>query len=249
MTIHPMMITFIILLIVTIMFVQNKYRADLIAMGSLLALTLFEVISPKEALAGFSNSVVIMIAGLFVVGAGIFDSGLAKKIGHTLLKYGGNSENKLLFIIMITVGIMSGFLSNTGTVAILLPIIMSIAFELQISPSRFLLPLAFASSLGGLLTLIGSPTNLVVSESLMKGGFEELGFFSITSVGIIALAAGLVFMMTFGKKLLPSNEEAPSQKGKGISAGELAGLYKVYDRLHFVHVPKTSDIVGERLAD
>ena len=140
MTIHPMMITFIILLIVTIMFVQNKYRADLIAMGSLLALTLFEVISPKEALAGFSNSVVIMIAGLFVVGAGIFDSGLAKKIGHTLLKYGGNSENKLLFIIMITVGIMSGFLSNTGTVAILLPIIMSIAFELQISPSRFLLP-------------------------------------------------------------------------------------------------------------
>lgn len=249
MTIHPMIITFVILLIVTILFIQSKFRPDLIAVASLLTLTILGIITPEEALAGFSNSAVIMIAGLFIVGAGIFDSGLAKWVGNSLLKFGGNSENKLLFVIIITVSLFSAVLSNTGTVAVLLPVVMSMAFASQISPSRFLLPLTFASSLGGLLTIIGTPSNLIVSEVLVGSSLEQFGFFDITGIGIVALASGLFFMMTVGKRLLPKNDSTPAQNNKGISAGELAGLYKVYEKLHFIYVPETADIVGERLAD
>ncbi|MEH6940302.1 SLC13 family permease [Bacillus sp. JJ722] len=249
MIIHPMIITFFILLIVTLLFIQSKFRPDLIAVGSLLALTILGILTPEEALSGFSNPVVIMIAGLFVVGAGIFDSGLARNIGNSLLRLGGNSERKLLFILIVTVGLFSAVLSSTGTVAVLLPVIISIALEQNVSPSRFLLPLTFASSLGGLLTIIGTPPNLVVSDALVKAGYENLGFFALTGIGIIALMAGLVFMMTIGRKLLPNHAATPSSYGKSLSSGELAGLYKVYDQLHFVYVPEMSDIVGERLAD
>lgn len=249
MIIHPMIITFFILLIVTLLFIQSKIRPDLIGLGALLALTILGILTPEEALAGFSNSVVIMIAGLFVVGAGIFDSGLAKNIGQSLLRLGGNSERKLLFIIIVTVALFSAVLSNTGTVAVLIPVIMTIAFELRMSPGRFLLPLTFASSLGGLLTIIGTPPNLVVSDALVKAGYEKLDFFDMTGVGLIALMAGLLFMMTVGRKLLPTNEVSSSSLGKSLSSGELAGLYKIYDQLHLVYVPETSDIVGERLID
>ncbi|WP_153126238.1 SLC13 family permease [Peribacillus tepidiphilus] len=249
MTIQPMLLTFLILIVTTFFFIQEKVRSDLVAFGSLLALTLTNVITPKEALAGFSNSVVIMIAGLFIVGAGIFNTGLAKSIGHSLLKWGGNSEIKLLLIVMLTVGVFSGFLSNTGTVAVLLPVVMSMAMELKISPSRFLIPLAFASSLGGVLTLIGTPPNLVVSGMLKESGFEKLSFFDFTGIGLVALGAGLLFMVIIGRKLLPNHDFTSNISGKEISAGELAGMYKIYDQLHFVHVPEASEIVGERLLD
>lgn len=249
MTIQPMIITFVILLIVTLLFIQSKFRPDLIAVGSLLLLSLLGIITPEEALAGFSNSSVIMIAGLFIVGAGIFDSGLAKGIGNSLFRYGGNSEKKLLFIIIITVSLFSGVLSNTGTVAVLLPVIMSIAIELNLNPTRFLLPLAFASSLGGLLTIIGTPANLIVSDTLRKAGYDPLGFLDITGIGLVSVGAGLLFMMTLGRRLLPGNDAASTKSSKSLSTGELAGLYKVYDQLHFIYVPDTSDVVGERLAD
>ncbi len=249
MIILPMIITFFILIIVAALFLQGKYRSDLIAVGSLLVFVVLGILTPEEALQGFANPVVIMVIGLFIVGAGIFDSGLAKSMGHSLLRLAGNSERKLLFILIATVALLSGVLSGTGTVAVLLPVIMSIAFELNVSPSRFLLPLAFAGSLGGLLTIIGTPSNLLVSNALAKAEFEQLHFFDITGIGIVALAAGLIFMTTFGRKLLPDPEATPSSIGKSLSGGELAGLYKVYDRLHFVYVPEASDIVGERLAD
>lgn len=248
---QPMIITFTILIIATALFIQGKYRADLIAVGSLLVLTIFKILTPEEAVSGFSNSAVIMIAGLYIVGAGIFDSGLAKNIGHALIRFSGESEKKLLFLILIIVSLCSAVLSNTGTVSVLLPVIVSVAFQLHMNPSRFLLPLAFASSIGGLLTLIGTPSNLIVSEALGKSGFEKLSFFDITGVGLVAVLAGVLFMMTIGQKLLPKHEHltAPTSVEKSMSPGELAGLYKVYDQLHFIYVPETSEIVGERLAD
>src|SRR5690625_3786939 len=132
--------TFIILILTTILFVSGKYRSDIVAVGSLLALALTGVITPAEALAGFSNSVVIMIAGLFIVGAGIFNTGLAKKIGNTLMQFGKGNETKLLIIIMLTVGVFSAFMSNTGTVAVLLPVVISIAMSMDISPTQLLMP-------------------------------------------------------------------------------------------------------------
>lgn len=248
---QPMIITFLILIIATVLFIQGKHRSELIAVGSLLMLTVFGILTPEEALAGFSNPAVIMIAGLSIVGAGIFDSGLARNMGDALLRYSGNSEKKLLFLIIIIVSLCSAVLSNTGTVSVLLPIVMSVAFQLHMNPSRFLLPLAFASSIGGLLTLIGAPSNLIVNEALGKFGFEKLTFFEITGVGLVAVLAGLFFMMTIGQTLLPRyiHLSQPQSVEKSMSPGELAGLYKVYDQLHFIYVPETSEIVGERLAD
>ena len=147
MTTSPMIMTFVILLITIILFIHGKFRPDFVSVASLLALTILGILTPEEALSGFSNSVVLMIAGLFIVGAGIFDTGLASKIGKMLLHFGGNNEHRLLFIVILTVSMFGTVLSNTGTVAILIPVVMSIAVQMKISPSKFLITLTYSSSL------------------------------------------------------------------------------------------------------
>lgn len=239
--------TFIILIITTLLFMYGKYRSDIIAIGSLLALTLFGIITPSEALAGFSNSVVIMIASLFIVGAGIFNTGLAKQIGNKLIQLGNNSENRLLVIIMFTVGIFSAFMSNTGTVAVLLPVVISIAISMKISPTKLLIPLAFASSLGGVLTLIGTPPNLVVSNMLKDNNYDPMSFFDFTPIGLVALISGIIFMMTIGKKLLP-NHTVNEINNETIDPNQLAGMYKIYHFLHMVEVKKHSRLIDQTLA-
>lgn len=241
-----MQTTFIILAITTVLFISGKLRSDVIAIGSLLALTLTGVITPTEALAGFSNSVVIMIAGLFIVGAGIFNTGLAKQIGNTLLQYGKGSETKLLIIIMLTVGIFSAFMSNTGTVAVLLPVVISIAMSMEISPTQLLMPLAFASSLGGVLTLIGTPPNLVVSSLLEENGYEPLHFFAFSPIGIILLISGIIFIVVIGKRMLPKQFPTSSQ-AHSFDPGELVGLYKVHPLLRIVKIPDHSPLIDEQL--
>lgn len=242
-----MLLTFIILIIATIFFIHGRIRSDLIALGSLISLTLTNIITPSEALAGFSNSVVVMIAGLFVVGAGIFNTGLADNIGKHLIKLGGENENRLFVIILLTVGIFSAFMSNTGTVAVLLPVVVSVALTINVSPAKFLMPLAFASSLGGVLTLIGTPPNLVVSQTLAENDYETLHFFQLTPIGIIALLSGTIFLMTIGKKLLPQTGEGLQEQTTSLSPKQLAGIYKVYHSLHLVKVPKHSSIIGKSL--
>lgn len=249
MTTSPMIITFVILLITIVLFIHGKLRPDFVSVASLLALTILGILTPEEALSGFSNSVVLMIAGLFIVGAGIFDTGLASKLGKMLLRLGGNHEQRLLFIIIVTVSMFGTVLSNTGTVAILIPVVMSMAVQMKISPSKFLIPLTYSSSLGGLMTLIGTASTLVVSDALVHEGYAPLGFFSITGIGSIALLSGIFFMLTIGRKLLPKEQPNVYAANNGMSPGELAGIYKVYDHLHFIYVPKSSDIVGERIVD
>lgn len=157
-------LTFLILGVTIFAFVTNKIRADLVAIVSLLAFVIMDILTPAEALAGFSNSVVLMIAGLFVVGAGILRTGLAGMAGQLLLKWSGNSELKLFVLLLIIVGSVGAFMSNTGTVALMMPIVVSIAISMKVSPSKFLLPLSYVASLSGLMTLIASPTNLIVSQ-------------------------------------------------------------------------------------
>lgn len=243
-----MHITFIILIITTLLFINGKIRSDLIAVGSLIALTLFGIITPSEALAGFSNSVVIMIAGLFIVGAGIFNTGLAEKIGNRLIILGQGSETKLLIIIMVTVGIFSAFMSNTGTVAVLMPVVISIALSMKISPTKLLIPLAFASSLGGVLTLIGTPPNLVASNLLSDNGFEPMSFFQFTPIGLVALTTGILFMLTVGKSLLPQHNSGDIEQ-PALDPNRLAGTYKIYPFLHTVKINKDSSLIGRTLAE
>lgn len=242
-----MLTTLIILIIATALFIDGRIKSDLVAVGSLIALILTGIITPSEAWEGFSNSVVVMIAGLFIVGAGIFNSGLANILSNRILKFGKNNETKMLIIIMLTVGITSAFMSNTGTVAIMLPVVVSIALGMKASPAKFLMPLAFASSLGGIITLIGTPPNLVASNALVEAGFKGFSFFEFAPIGIIVLITGTLFMATIGKKLLPNRIPEVAITGSTSSAKKLAGVYKIYPTLHFLSIPNTSNLVGKKL--
>lgn len=177
--------TFIILFVTILLFISNKIRVDLVAMMALLALVITGILEPAEALAGFSNSVVIMIAGLFVIGASLLRTGLAKMAGNVLLKWSGDSEKKLFIYLLIIVACVGAFMSNTGTVALMLPVVISIAISIKESPSKYLIPLAYVGSLSGLLTLIASPPNLIVSQTLEDFGLKKFGFFEITPIGIL----------------------------------------------------------------
>ena len=148
-----MYITLIVLFLSAIFFMSGKVRSDLVALCALVLLIIFGILTPEEALTGFSNSVVIMMIGLFVAGGAIFQTGLAKMISSRILKLAGDSELKLFILIVLVTAFIGAFVSNTGTVALMLPIVVSMAMGTQINVSRLLMPLAFASSMGGMMTL------------------------------------------------------------------------------------------------
>ena len=182
-----MIATLIILIVSAVLFVSGKVRSDLVAICALLALLLCQVLTPDEGLSGFSNTTVIMMVGLFVVGGGIFQTGLAKMIGSKVMTLAGDSETRMFLLVMLVTGTIGAFVSNTGTVALMLPIVVSMSASAGRSPRRFLMPLAFASSMGGMMTLIGTPPNLIVSDTLESAGYEPLSFFSFLPVGLIIL--------------------------------------------------------------
>ena len=164
--------TLIILLVSSLLFMSGKVRSDLVAMCALVLLVLFGILTPEEALSGFSDKVVVMMIGLFVVGGAIFQTGLAKMISSKILKLAGDSEVKLLVLVMLVTSFIGAFVSNTGTVALMMPIVVSMAMSGNINSSRLLMPMAFASSMGGMMTLIGTPPNLVIEGEMVKAGYE-----------------------------------------------------------------------------
>ena len=242
--------TFIILAVTIVLFMTNRLRGDLVALMALLAFVILGILTPAEALAGFSNSVVIMIAGLFVIGAGILRTGLAGMAGNLLLKWSGDSELKLFILLLVIVASVGAFMSNTGTVALMLPIVVSIAMSINVSPSKFLMPLSYIASMSGLMTLIASPPNLIVSQILVENGYEKLGFFTITPIGIIATITVIVYLVFIRNTLLP-NEQNRSQSDVSykLSPKKLAKDYAINDKLFRVVVPSGSPIIGKALAD
>ncbi|MFJ7733546.1 SLC13 family permease [Lysinibacillus sp. NPDC097231] len=243
-------LTFLILGVTIFVFVTNKIRADLVAIVSLLAFVMTDILTPTEALAGFSNSVVLMIAGLFVVGAGILRTGLAGMAGQLLLKWSGNSELKLFVLLLIIVGSVGAFMSNTGTVALMMPIVVSIAISMKVSPSKFLLPLSYVASLSGLMTLIASPTNLIVSQLLVDRGYEKLGFFEVTPIGIVGMIAGITYLVLVRNILLPNDKNrTQSSSGYKLSPKKIIKQYDLNNRLFKVFVPEDSHIIDTSLAE
>lgn len=210
---NELIFVLVVLAATLVLFVRNRLRLDLIALLSLLALALSGVISTEQAIAGFSEPVVLMIAGLFVVGAAMFRTGVADAVGHRVELLGGSSPKRLTAAIMVVTAFLSAFLSSTGTVAVMLPVVLAIARRRGIPPSRLLIPLAFAALLGGMLTLIGTPPNLIVSNQLAQAGLEPFGFFQFTPTGLTMLAIGLVFMVTAGPYLIPDRS-----RSAGVSA-------------------------------
>ena len=245
-----MITTLIILALSAVFFVNGKLRSDLVALCALVLLIVFNILTPEEALSGFSNPIVIMMVGLFVVGGAIFKTGLAKMISSKILRLAGKSELKLFILIMMVIAFIGAFVSNTGTVALMLPIVVSMAASANISPGRFLMPLAFASSMGGMATLIGTPPNLVVDEVLSNAGFTDLSFFSFTPIGVICVLIGLVVLIPLSKFFLVKKEDGKDTKTTtGHSPKELAKKYQLSDNLYRIQIRPGSRIGGKKLQE
>ena len=245
-----MITTLIILALSAVFFVNGKLRSDLVALCALVLLIVFNILTPEEALSGFSNPIVIMMVGLFVVGGAIFKTGLAKMISSKILRLAGKSELKLFILIMMVTAFIGAFVSNTGTVALMLPIVVSMAASANISPGRFLMPLAFASSMGGMATLIGTPPNLVVDEVLSNAGFTDLSFFSFTPIGVIFVLIGLVVLIPLSKFFLVKKEDGKDTKTTtGHSPKELAKKYQLSDNLYRIQIRPGSRIGGKKLQE
>ena len=244
-----MIITLVILAIASALFVSGRFRSDIIALCSLIALMVCGILTPEEALSGFSNNVVIMMVGLFVVGGAIFQTGLAKMISSRILKLAGNSELKLFLLVMLVTASIGAFVSNTGTVALMLPIVVSLANNAGTNPSRLLMPLAFASSMGGMMTLIGTPPNLIISDTLSHAGYEPLSFFSFTPVGAICIITGTLVLLPLTKWFLSRKEKSDQNAGTGKSLTQLAKEYRLSSNLYRLSVPSDSKALGRTIVD
>ena len=244
-----MIIPLIVLAVSAIFFAIGKIRSDVVALCALLTLVLTQTLSPAEALAGFSNPVVVMMAGLFVVGGGILQTGLAKMISGKIMKFAGNNSIVLFLLVMTVTAIIGGFVSNTGTVALMLPIVVSIAATTRTNVSTLLMPLAFASSMGGMLTLIGTPPNLVIQETLVEAGYPALSFFSFLPVGLVCIFVGIIVLLPLSKRFLSKKGSTESNDKGGKSLSQLVAEYGLDTQLCRYSIGPDSKLVGIRMSE
>lgn len=244
-----MYITFGVLIISAVLFAWGKIRSDMVALCALLALLLSNILTVEEALSGFSNNVVIMMAALFVVGGGIFQTGLAKMISTKILKLAGNNDKKLFILIMLVTAGIGSFVSNTGTVALMMPIVISLATSANTDSRRFLMPLAFASSMGGMMTLIGTPPNLIISGTLEDAGLGSLSFFSFLPIGLITLTLGIITLWPMSKKLVSKETGKKSNKSNEESLSKLSQKYQIAQNLYRIRVSADSPLIDKTLKD
>ena len=244
-----MLATLIILGLSVVFFVWGKVRSDIVALCALIALLICHILTPAEALSGFSNSVVIMMAGLFIVGGAIFQTGLAKMISSKILKLAGKSETRLFLLVMIVTSAIGAFVSNTGTVALMLPIVVSLAAGAGVNSGRLLMPLAFASSMGGMMTLIGTPPNLIIQDTLTGAGYEPLGFFSFLPVGLVCVAVGVLVLLPLTRIFLSEKGKKDDRAASGKSLSQLVKEYSLADNLFRLRVTGSSDVAGKTVVD
>lgn len=257
-----MWITITILILAAVFFVNGKIRSDIVALCALVALLVFQVLTPEEALSGFSNSVVIMMVGLFIVGGAILQTGLAKMISSKLLKLAGNSETRLFLLVMLVTAVIGAFVSNTGTVALMLPIVVSMAMNSNSNPGRLLMPLAFASSMGGMMTLIGTPPNMIIEQTLRDSmgeiqkalpeynGLVDLEFFTFFPVGVICITVGTAILLPLSKIFLSGKEDKDKKNAeKHKSLVQLVKEYGVSNNMYRVRVNVNSTVQGKTILD
>ena len=207
------LLVYIILAATIVLFMSERLRLDVVALMSLLALAITGVLTPAEALAGFSEPVVIMIAALFVVAGAMLRTGLAERFGRFLSRFAGTERRRATAVTMLGTGLLSAFMSTTGTVALMLPVVTALARNARLSPSLMLMPLAISALLGGLLTLIATPPNIIVANQLAAAGYEPFGFFDFTPIGLALLVLGIVLITLFGGRMLPAR--APVDRPAG----------------------------------
>ena len=196
----------ILLAIVALLFITELIPLAITAMGGAVACGLLGFIPAKAVFSGLSDSTVVLFAGMFVVGASMFYTGLAQKIGTTVVRFSGTGEMSLMFGLMLVATLLSSVLSNTGTAACLMPVALGICAAAKIPASRQLMPLAFACGWGGVITMVGTPPNIIATGALKAAGLSTFSFFEFAWIGIPLSLAGMLYMMFIGKYLLPKVE-------------------------------------------
>jgi len=229
-------------------FITEWLSVDLVALGLVISLMVTGILSPEEALAGFSSPIVITIATLFIVGGAVMETGLADSVSGKIIQFAGKSKSRLLVLIMGTVALLSGFISDAGTVAVMAPATISISRKKNINPSKLLIPLSFASMLGGAMTLIGTPPNIVVSDLLAENGFQPFSFFDYTPIGLVLLFVGILYIALAGRWLLPDRK-----RGKELqrvdSPEELMEVYKLSEDLFRLRIRQGSPLAGKSVLE
>lgn len=243
-----MLITLITLVLCVAGFIIGRPRADIVALTALTTLVVTGILTPEEALSGFSSPVVVMMAGLFVVGSAILQTGIAKAASRRILHLSQGRETLTLVLMVIVTAAIGAFVSNTGTVALMMPIAIAMSREAGRSPSRVLMPIAFASSIGGMMTLIGTPPNMVIDETLTVHGYEPLGFFSFLPLGMICLAIGLAVMIPLSRHLVKGDGKAGGG-AKEKSAESLAAEYRIGHGVEAYSVGRDSLLAGKTVSE
>ena len=235
-----------ILVISLILFISEVIRMDLVALLVLGALAVTGLVDSNQAFAGFSNSAVITVWAMFILSEGLTRTGIADIIGRQVMRFGGNREVPLIFVIMITGAVLSAFMNNIGVAALMLPVVVEVARRTGVPASRLLMPLAYSTLLGGLMTLIGTPPNLLISESLVLGGHEPFALFDFMPLGGAVMVIGVVFVVIGGRFLLPNTSV---KRDKHVSQRSLRSQYKLQERTFVMHVPMDSVLVGKTLVE
>lgn len=218
----PSTITLLFLAFAVVMFVWEKIPLALTAMIVCIGLTITGVLDAKTAFAGFVNSNVILCVAMFIVGQALFETGMANKIGSLVTRF-AKTERQCIIAVMLITGLMSGFLSNTGTAAVLIPVVIGIAASSDFSRGKLLMPLVFAAALGGNLSIIGAPGNLIGTNALNELGIET-GFFEYIGIGLPMLVFGILYFAVFGYKLLPDNKDLVSADDDQFAAKDFSGV-------------------------
>ena len=238
-------LVFVILLGVIAVLVTEMMPLEVLAMLVLGVLAVTGLVSPAEALAGFSNPAVVTIWAVFILSGGLTRTGIANILGRNLLRVAGTGQARLLLVVMGIAGVLSAFMNNVAVAALMLPVVMDIARKTSRSPSLLLMPLAFGSLLGGLTTMIGTPPNILVSEALRTNGLAAFGLFDFTPVGVVVMVVGMLFMTVVAPRLLP--KQAGLAHGK-TSENELLGQYRLQERLFRIRIHEQSALIGQTLA-
>lgn len=244
----PALYVFFVLAMTIVLFASNRLRLDVIAGMVIVALAAPGILTPAEAVSGFGNSLVLLIAGLFVVSEGLSRTGVASRIGLGLTRVFHAGETGLLLLLMPTVAVMSAFMSSTGVVALFIPVVLSIAREAGLSPSRLLLPVAVASLIGGMLTLIGTPPNLVAHQTLVDAGLTGFGFFDFGLVGGLVLLLSITYLLTLGRRWLPSAGKIRATPRRKRLV-EMAKEFEIDQSLFRLQVQEGSALIGKTVSE
>jgi len=240
-------LTLAILALAVILFMTERLRVDAVALLVLVSLVLTGLVTPAEALSGFSNLAVITVWAMFILSAGLSRTGVASAVGRQVLRLAGEGEVRLIIIIMVTVGVLSAFMNDIGVATLMLPVVMDIARRTKMPPSKLLMPLAFAALLGGLNTLIGTPPNILISEALREAGLRPFRMFDYTPVGAVVMVVGIAFVALVGRRLLPTRDIEKESLGR--SRRDTREKYELGERLFVVGLPADSPLAGKTMAE